>query len=174
MSNFSLTRPTGVRIGTTASAYIVAGTTASAITLGSDMGSCREISFEIAGETLKATSSKNADATVATAYAGMAGTITMVLEEMTSSAMAASWMMSGSGQYLYSDGSATTPTNYGIAAYYWPIDGSSTCGLFYKCNIVPGSMRKLGRDQELLEVKFDVLVDPSASATKQWFGFISA
>jgi len=172
MSNFSLTRPTGVRLCSTASAYL-AVSSASAKTLGADLGSCREFSFEITGETLKATSSKNADAVVATAYAGMAGTITMVLEEMTSSAMAAAWLMTGSASYLYTDGSATAPTDYGVVAYNWPIDGSSTVGVFFKCNIQPGSVRKLGRDQELLEVKFDVLVDPSASATKQWFAFTS-
>ena len=64
MANFSLTRPTHVRIGTTASATSAIGTSASAVAFGADLGSCREISFEIAGETLKATSSKNADAVV--------------------------------------------------------------------------------------------------------------
>lgn len=176
MSNFSLTRPTQVRLCNSSAAYAVA-TSASAQAIGTDLGSCREISFEITSETLKATSSKNADAVVATAYAGIAGTVTMVLEEMTSSAMKAAWLMTGSAAYLYSDASATTPTDYGIVSWNWPIDGStSTSGytlICYRCNVQPGSARKLGRDQELLELKFDVLVDPSASATKQFFGFIS-
>lgn len=173
MSNFSLTRPTCVGWMTTASAYTLTTNTSALTTASANtLGSCREITFTIAGETLKATSSKNADAIVATAYAGMAGTITMVLEEMTSSALKLAWLMTNSGN-LFTDGNASAPTDYGIYSVYWPVDGSSRGLMCYKCNIVPGSARKLGRDQELLELSFDVLADPSASAGKQWFGFLA-
>ena len=171
MSNYSLTRPTQVGYCTTTSGYTSA-TSASAIAGVSDLGSCREISFEITSETLTATSSKNNDAVVATSVAGYQGTLTMVLEEMTSSAMALAWGLSGSATNLFFDASATTPTNYTIVSSKWYIDGSASTLLLYKCNLIPGSVRKLSREQELLEVKFNVLVDPDASAGKRFFAFL--
>lgn len=173
MSNFNLVRPQFVGLVSTASAYscstyTLAMTTGSAATLGS----IREINFELSADTLKATSSKSNDATVATSVASVAGTITVTLEEITSSAHKYLFDMSASGANLYSDGAGGVPTDYACISYPWNIDGSANCLVAYACNIEPGSVRKLGKEQELLELKLNVLVRPDASASKRFFGFL--
>jgi hypothetical protein len=174
MSNYVLQRPTGVRLCTTASGYEQV-TSASAVVAGADLGSIRSVVFEATSEMLTATSTKAADAVVATSVTNYQGTLTIELEEITSSAMALLYGMTASGangSAFYTNGSASTLTNYCLIPYYWPIDGVNYAGLFYKCNIAPGSTRRLGKEQEILVIKATVLCDTDASATKGWFKFI--
>lgn len=173
MANYSIQRPEFIGYMTTSSGYVYAsGMSASAITDSNDLGSCREITFETSVETLKATSTNYNDAVVATALSGFGGTLTVVLEEMTSSAHYVIWGGSATtGEYKIT-GSATTPVAYTMVAEPFNIDGSPYTAVFTKCHVQPGSVRKLGKEQELLEVKFDVLVDVDASAGKEFVRFI--
>ena len=70
--------------------------------------------------------------------------------------------------------SATTATNYAIVTHPWYIDGSASTMILTKCNAQPDSMRKIGKEQEILEVKFSVLVDVDASAGKKFIRYMQA
>jgi len=177
MSNYVLTRPSFVGYISTASSYVLA-TSASAMASGAgvnSLGSVREISLEIEGENLTATSTNYNDAIVAVSRASVAGTLTVQLEEITSSAMKLLWDYTQSSATLgYSDMSGGTPTNYGISSHPWYIDGSAHTMLLTKCVARPNSARRIGREQEILEVQFDVMVDVDASAGKKFVRFFQA
>jgi hypothetical protein len=165
MSNYVIKRPEYVGYFTTASSYIYAsGMSASAITDSNDLGSCREVTFELSSEVLKATSTNYNDAVVETLLSGYEGTLTILLEEITSSAMMLGYGLSGSAALWNITGSSSTPTNYAIVVEPFMIDGSANTAIFTKCNMTQPPTRKLSRDQELLELKFSVMVDVSASA----------
>ena len=165
MSNYVIARPEYVGYLPTGSGYIYAsGMSASAITDSNDLGSCREISFEMASEVLKATSTNYNDATVETRLSGAEGTLTILLEEITSCGMELGYNVTGSAAFMTITGSSTTPTNYAIVCEPWYIDGSAYTAVFTKCQMTSPPTRKLSRDQELLELKFSVLVDTAASA----------
>ena len=174
MANYVIQRPEYVAYMTTASGYVYAsGMSASAITDSKTLGSCREITFEMTSEVLKATSTNYNDAVVGTLLSGYEGTLTLLLEEVTSSAMMLGYDMSANGTSYEITASATVPTNYCIIAEPFKIDGTSCTGIFTKCNIAAPPVRKLSRDQELLELKFTVLVDVDASAGKEFVRFIA-
>ncbi len=165
MSNYVIARPEYCGYMTTASSYIYAsGMSASAITDSNDLGSCREISFELSADVVKATSTNYNDAVVATRLSGYEGTLTVVLEEITSSAMELGYNITGSAALWNITASSTTPTDYAIVAEPFYIDGSACTAIFTKCNIIAPPTRRLSRDQELIELKFSVLVDTTASA----------
>ena len=173
MANYVIARPEYVGYMTTASSYVYAsGMSASAITDSNDLGSCREVTFEMNAETLKATSTNFNDAVVATRLSGYEGTLTVLLEEITSSAMLLGYDMSANGTSFEITASATTPTSYGLIVEPFYIDGSACTGIFTKCNIAQPPVRRLSRDQELLELRFNVLVDVDASAGKEFVRFI--
>lgn len=180
MGNYVLTRPSFVGYITTGSSYVLAtaasagqNTTTAASAGVLTLGSIREISFETTAEILKATSTAYQDATVMTARSGVAGTLTIQLEEITSSALMLAWGASGNASALVADMGSSTPTNWAICSYPWYVDGSACSMVATKCNVQPQMTRKVGKEQEILELKFDVLVDVDASAGKKfvrWLG----
>jgi len=174
MSNYVLTRPSYAGYITTGSGYALATSASAMVAPVSSLGSIREVSFEVTAEILEATSTAYNDATVGTAVSGYNGTITLQLEEVTSSAMMLLFGTTGSAAVLTNDASATTPTNYAIVTHPWYIDGSASTMIATKCNIVPGSTRKVGKEQEILEVKFKVMVDVDASAGKKFIRYLQA
>src|SRR5512133_3100953 len=152
-SNYVIQRPEYVGYLTTASSYVYAsGMSASAITDSNDLGSCREITLELSSEVLKATSTNYNDATVATRKAGYEGTLTLLLEEITSSAMELGYDLTGSAAFFAVTASATTPTDYAIVFEPLMIDGSAYTCICTKCHVASSPTRKLSRDQELLEL----------------------
>lgn len=174
MSNYVLTRPSFAGYITTASGYDLA-TSASALTTPvKTLGSVREVVFEVTGETLTATSTNYNDAVVKTARSAIAGTLTLQLEEVTSSAHLLLWGITGSAAAWTADMSATTPTDYTIVTHPWYIDGSASTMILTKCNAQPNSTRRIGKEQEILEVKFDVMVDVDASAGKKFVRWLQA
>ena len=173
MSNYVLQRPETVAYMTSASSYSYsAAMSASALADAKSLGSCREATFEMTAEQLRATSTTYNDAVVATALTGYEGTLTLLLEEITTSAMLLGYDMSANGSSYEITASLTVPINYALIVEPWPIDGINTVGIFTKCNLASPPTRKLSRDQELLELKFAVLVDTDASAGKQFVRFL--
>ena len=175
MANYVIQRPESVGYwSTTASAYSVMTSASALDACGTasgfcSLGSVREFTFETTSETLYATATVLNDAKVASLTSGYEGTITMLCEEITSSAMKLAMGNTASGTDYWNDASATSPTNYTIVAGPFWIDGSAYTLVATKCHIMPGAVRKLSKEQELIEIKASVLVDPDASGHKQWF-----
>ena len=173
MSNYVIQRPEYAGYMTSVSAHAYgSGTSASAITDSNDLGSTREATFTMTSEVLTATSTNYNDAVVEVRQAGYAGELTLLLEEITSSAMKIGYTGSADGEVFEINASATTPTKYGIVVEPFYIDGNPYTAVFGTCVMTAPPERKLSRDQELLELKFQVLVNTSADAGKQFVRFI--
>ncbi len=178
MSNYVLTRPSFVGYCTSSMSYaltsgnVTGSTAALSSSAVNSLGSVRELTFETTAEILKATSNAYNDATVAAARGSVAGTMTVQLEEITSSAMMLIWGASGNSSAFSMDMAASTITYYGFTSGPWYIDGSAFALALTKCVINPTATRKVGKEQEILELKFDVLVDVDASAGKKFARFL--
>lgn len=175
MSNYVLTRPSFVGHVSQSSGYDLATSASAMASPVVSLGSCREISLEVDGELLQATSTNYNDAVVAVSKAGVTGTLTVQLEEITSSAMALLWGYVQTSATLGTvDMSGGTPTYKCITSHPWYIDGSAHTLVLSKCLANPQSARRIGREQEILEVQFQVLVDVDASAGKKFGRFLQA
>lgn len=174
MANYVLTRPSFAGYITTASGYDLA-TSASALTTPvKTLGSVREVALEVSGEVLTATSTNYNDAVVAASKGSVTGTLTLQCEEITSSALMLLWGISGSAAAWSADMSGGAPTYYSVVTHPWYIDGSASTLILTKCMADPASTRKIGKEQEILELKFQVLVDVDASAGKKFLRWLQA
>jgi hypothetical protein len=175
MANYVLTRPSFVGYVSQSSGYALATSASALVTPVASLGSCREISLEIDGELLTATSTNYNDAVVAVSKAGVTGTLTVQLEEITSSAQKLLWDYVQTSATLGTvDMSGGVPTAYAITSHPWYIDGSAHTLVLSKCVASPQSARRSGREQEILEVQFTVMVDVDASAGKKFARFLQA